>query len=142
MKVELSKVQYEKMLKAFYLSDLVLHSTKEDEKDRDTEFMATEQYILSLAKDFGFEHYVEYDEEFQEYFPTPLMEQDFDLAMRNYEQDILPDQIAATLARNELEDSIQKGSISQDKVLELLFELEEKYYTKLEGGGLHKLKLD
>jgi len=139
MKIELTANQYKNMLQAFYLGDLVLHSMKEEEEDQNPEFIQTEQYILSLSKEFGFEDYVEYDKELNMYFPTRLMEEEFDQHMRDYEQEILPDQIAATIARNEVEKQIAENQIQKEEALQLLLELEDDYLTQIDEKGLSGL---
>ncbi|TDL34884.1 hypothetical protein E2R51_03945 [Jeotgalibacillus sp. S-D1] len=135
MKVEMTKDQYKKMLKAFYLGDLVLHSMKEDNEENDDQYISTEQYVMSLAKDFGFEDYVEYDESLGQFFPTPLMEQEFEVSMRKYEEEILPDQIAATLARNEVEQRLKQNKINKEEAIHLLLELEDQFLNQLEQKG-------
>ncbi|MDG5470466.1 hypothetical protein P6709_01815 [Jeotgalibacillus sp. ET6] len=141
MNIELNSQQYKKLIQALYLGDLVLHSMKETEEGQDEEFMKTEQYMLSFAKEAGMGEYVEYDESLQQYFPTPAMEQEFDQGMRTYEQEILPDQLAAVLARNELEEKIAKNELNQDEAIELLFTLEEKYLDEINQKGFKNLHL-
>lgn len=135
MKMEMTKEQYKKMLKAFYLGDLVLHSMKEDNQHNDDQYIQTEQYVMSLAKDFGLQDYVEYDESLDQYFPTQVMEQEFDVSMRKYEEEILADQIAATLARNEVEKRLQQNKINKEEAIHLLLELEDQFLDQLEQNG-------
>ena len=139
MNIDISKEQFKKIMQAFYLGDLVLHSMKNADEDNDKTYIETEQYLLSLAKDFGFAEYVEYDDNLGQYFPTPLMEHEFDNAMHKYEQDILPDQIATTLARNEVEAKLEAKEITTDEAALLLFELEDTYYRQLEQGGFSRV---
>ncbi|PPA71853.1 hypothetical protein C4B60_00290 [Jeotgalibacillus proteolyticus] len=139
--IEVTKEQYKKILQAFYLGDLVLHSMKETPEETDAEFTAAEQLLFSYAKEAGLDDYIEYDEEFKEYFPTPLMEQEFDQGIRTYEQEILPDQIAALLARNQVEELIKQKKVVQEEALQLLFELEDEFLTRLEQNGLQGLYL-
>ncbi|KIL47896.1 hypothetical protein [Jeotgalibacillus campisalis] len=141
MKIELNNQQYKKLIQALYLGDLVLHSMKESEEDQDEDFINTEQYLLSFAKEAGMAEYVDYDEELQLYFPSILMEQEFDLSMRIYEQEILPDQLAATLARNELEEKLEKNELDQNEAVHLLLELEEEYLDQITQKGLKNVYL-
>ncbi|MGD7043860.1 hypothetical protein [Jeotgalibacillus proteolyticus] len=141
MNIELNSQQYKKLIQALYLGDLVLHSMKETEEGQDEEFMKTEQYLLSFAKEAGLEEYVEYDETLQQYFPTPAMEQEFDQGMRTYEQEILSDQLAAVLARNELERKMASNELNQDEAIELLFTLEENYLDQINQKGFKNLHL-
>ena len=141
MNIEVTKEQYKKILQAFYLGDLVLHSMKDENEENDESYIATEQYLFSLAKDFGYEDYVEYDKSLGQYFPTPLMEHEFDPAMLTYEQEIFPDQLASTLARNKVEAMLDAKEISTDEAGLLLLELEDKYLDQLEQDGLNRLDI-
>lgn len=141
MKIEVSTDQYKKLLKAFYLGDLVLHSMKEEEDETDDTYVTTEQYFLSLAKQFDCEEYVQYDEELNQYFPTPAMEHEFDPAMRKYEEEILPDQIAALMARNDVDSRIRANQLKQEDAVEVLFELEDRYLDHFEREGFTGLSI-
>ncbi|MEW9501741.1 hypothetical protein [Jeotgalibacillus marinus] len=141
MNIEVTKEQYKKILQAFYLGDLVLHSMKDENEENDESYIATEQYLFSLAKDFGYEDYVLFDKDLDQYFPTPLMENEFDTAMLKYEQEIFPDQLAATLARNKVEAMLDAKEISTDEAGLLLLELEDKYLDQLDQDGLNRIDI-
>ena len=73
MKVSLTKKQYKALLKLVMLGDWVANTTPDNSKGEDDEVV---QLFLSLAKDFGYENYVEFDEELKKYFHTEEFEND------------------------------------------------------------------
>ncbi|NCO54923.1 MAG: hypothetical protein GW876_05905 [Bacteroidetes bacterium] len=80
MNIELTKNQYQTLLILMYCGEWMLNSykTKEDEIYKKTDKF--EKYIFSFAKEYGFDKWIEYDEESGKYFSTDLMDND----LRNY----------------------------------------------------------
>lgn len=74
MNIELTKKEYQTLLTMLYCGEWVLNSykTKEDKIHKETDEI--EQFIFSMAKKYGLEKWVEYDESLSKYFPTALME--------------------------------------------------------------------
>jgi hypothetical protein len=76
MKVSLTKKQYKALLKLVMLGDWMTNTVPSDSNGEDEEIV---QYLLSLAKDFGYENYVELDEELKKYFQTEDFENDTEI---------------------------------------------------------------
>ncbi len=72
MKVHLSKREYRVLLEMLYVADLVLHD--ENEMRPEDAYFTLYQKVLSWAKDFGCEKWVEYDEATKEYDTSGLWE--------------------------------------------------------------------
>jgi hypothetical protein len=74
MNIELTKDQYEILLKLMYCGEWVLnsHKTSEDKAYKETDKF--EQHIFSYAKEFKMDKLIEYDNEEKKYYPTALME--------------------------------------------------------------------
>jgi len=77
MNIEISKEQYETLLKLMYCGEWVLNSykTKEDKVYKETDKF--EQFIFSFAEEFKLGKWLEYDEGAKKYFPTASMEETF-----------------------------------------------------------------
>lgn len=136
MKIDLSKQEYRELMRAVYLSDMVKHSMKET-VDHDQAFIDMEQKLYALYKEFDSEDLIE--ENNQVFMPSLIMESEESNHLRNYENAILEDQIAAVLARNELEIEIRSGKATEDNAIEVLIQLEEKYHQLISEKGLSAL---
>ena len=68
MKIDFTAEQFELLMKGLYLGNWLVRSTEEESSD--TELDGIEAYILSFAKDFGLERYVDFDEEEKRYYPS------------------------------------------------------------------------
>jgi len=86
MNIDLTKTRYQTLLKIMYCGEWVLNSykVKEDKIYKETDEF--EQYIYSFAKEFGFDKWIEYDDESGKYFPTALMEGDLHKFIDKYNQ--------------------------------------------------------
>jgi hypothetical protein len=86
MQIELSKDQYQTLLKLIYCGEWVLNSykTREDAVYKETDKF--EQYIFSLAKEFNLEKWIEYDDELGKFYPTDKMEDTFHKHIDIYNQ--------------------------------------------------------
>ena len=74
MKINITKKEYKTLVEILEIADWVLHA-HEIEKSEDTRsYREFSQKIFSLAKDFGFDHLIEYEKQLQEYFPTSEFE--------------------------------------------------------------------
>jgi len=77
MQIELSKDQYQTLLKLIYCGEWVLNSYKTSEDTTYKETDKFEQYIFSFAKEFNLGKWIEYDEQLGKFFPTAAMEDAF-----------------------------------------------------------------
>ncbi|TFE02958.1 hypothetical protein [Jeotgalibacillus salarius] len=136
MKIDVTKNEYREILRALYLSDMVRHSMKEA-GEHSQSFVEAEQKLYAYYKDFESEDLIE--EHNAVLVPTLTMESEESVHLRKYENDILEDQIAAVLARNEWEEELKKGSITEESAIEALIQLEEKYHQQLAAKGLSSL---
>ncbi|GAB4548121.1 MAG: hypothetical protein Fur0020_16030 [Thermodesulfovibrionia bacterium] len=74
MKINLTKKQYQTLIKLIYLGEWVVNAHRVD--DRVKEFEEFEQYILSFYKDFDMERYITFDEDLKMYFTTMEFEEE------------------------------------------------------------------
>jgi len=84
MEIKITKEQYENLIKIVYLGNWMINSVRlEDERIK--KYDDIEQYIFSFAKNFGLERYVEFDQKYNQFFPTREFEEDQEL--EQYEED-------------------------------------------------------
>lgn len=141
MKIEITKEQYEQMLKVVYLGSWVA-TLPHEEADSDLE--AIEQYVLSLAKDFGFENFVGYDENSKEYFPTEEFEQKTDVIdlIRDYNTYVIFQELMLTLARRDLirehgEEAVD--AMAEDEMVEKEYPILMRYQEEFQENGLSNI---
>ena len=77
MKIKLTKKQYKNLLKLVYLGNWMVNSIRSGNEgdERIKKYDEIEQYIFSFAKEAGLKKYIEFDKEFNQFFPTPEFEE-------------------------------------------------------------------
>ena len=68
MKIELTNSQYRKLVKLVYIGEWIMNSHRKNEKDYI--FTDIEQHIYSYFKEFNCDDILEFDTEYNMYFPT------------------------------------------------------------------------
>jgi hypothetical protein len=144
MKIEITKVEYRTLLDVLHIADWVLHAYKTEEGPETEEYRSLEQKIMSMAKEMGFEHFVEYDTEMKKYFPTREYEETSSVMddIVDYDNECFWDELTERLASRDL--ILQEG---RDKVMAMDFEerlikteaLREKYAKEFEQQGLSRV---
>ncbi len=86
MKIDLIKEQYENLIKLVYLGNWMINSVRLED-GRIKKYDDIEQYIFSFAKNFGLERYVEFDQKYNQIFPTREFEEDQELEQYEEEYD-------------------------------------------------------
>lgn len=74
-KLELTRDDFLALLTVMQIADWVLHAHKTEESDDSQDFRDLEQKVFALARSFGCDQLVEYDEQAQQYFPTGEFEE-------------------------------------------------------------------
>ncbi len=102
MKINLTKKQYETLIKLIYLGEWVGNAHRTD--DRVREFEELEQYILSFYKDFGMQRYITYDERLKMFFPTAEFEDEtkVDEYIEEYNDNTFWEELIYRLANRDL----------------------------------------
>jgi hypothetical protein len=144
MKIEITKEEYRTLLDVLHIADWVLHAYKTEEGPDTEEFRNLEQKFLAMAKEMGFEPFVEYDPEMQKYFPSREYEETSSVmdAIVDYDNECFWDEFTERLASRDL--NLQEG---RDKVMAMDFEerlikteaLREKYAKEFERQGLSRV---
>jgi len=139
MNIHVTKEQYETLLKLVQYGYWVASSDQETHEAQ--EFGEMEQYILSLAKDFGFDG-VEWDEEYNLYDVTATCKNDIQQVIDQYEEMVFKDKLAYYLARRDLAREMTEHVYDEERAFERIVELEEEYHLHLEKHGVDHLQID
>jgi hypothetical protein len=142
MKIDFTEEQYEALIKAVYLGNWMVNSA--DEEPSGAKFDAIEEYILSFAKDFGFEKYVDYEEGDKRFYPSQEMEDDPEIeeSILRYDDNAFWEKLIYNLAHRDMTRKYgDRGMAAMSP--EELFQKEqpyiEKYEKEFEENGLKNL---
>lgn len=136
--MKLTEKQYETLVKMIYLGNWVI---EESNDDPNSDYQALEQYILSQAKEYGFDKNVIFDEESKLHYLSEEYEEAselFDL-IDEYENELVNNTLAAHFGEKETDEKFP--SLEGEAFDEKADELSEKYYDKFSKEGLEPLKL-
>lgn len=144
MKIELTKEQYQTLIKLLHLGTWMANAHRTD--DIIEEFEDLEQYILSYGKDFGMEEHIEYDEGLKQFFLKEEYIEDSGLEelIDEYNEETLWDELLFRLADR---DMIEKYGIEAlqnmdpDEVWDKRFPFLEFYEKEFEENGLENLRV-
>jgi hypothetical protein len=130
MKMNITKTQYEQLLKLVYMGLWVADVLDEDQE---REFYETEQLILSSAKDFGLGGYVEYAEDSREHLFSQEFEETSGVMeyIDAYDDNSFWDELMHRLAYRDVINEIGEDRFSKMSVEERV-ERQEPYFQKYE----------
>lgn len=144
MQIELTKKQYEQLLKLVYLGNWMANAHRagsEEIKD----FSILESYIFSYAKGVGLEKYVD-DEPIggMKYFPTADFEELVDGLKDEYDEDTFWDELSDRLGERDFfrkygEEKIKK--MSRDERFYKLYECIDEYGDEFFKHGLERIEI-
>ena len=146
MEIKFTKDQFKKLLKIVYLGNWLanaIHSGRKGD-ERIKEFDEIEQYIFSFAKDFGLEKYVEFDEKFQEFFPTSELEEELQKFVDEYDNEVFWEELIFRLTRRDFIREYGKEAINKmslEERIEKEFPFEEKYREEFSKNGIENLDI-
>jgi hypothetical protein len=145
MEIKLTKEQYESLLKLVYLGNWMINAIRLED-DRVKKYDEIEQYIFSFAKDAGLEKYIEFDKEYNKFFPTREFEEDPELERyrEEYEDEVFWDELADRLGARDFireygMEAIEKMDPEERFIKEQEFII--KYEEEFEKNGLANLEL-
>lgn len=142
MKINLTKKQYETLLKLLYLGEWVVNAHRTD--DRVEDFEEFEQYILSFYKDFDMQRYVAYDERLKMFFPTREFEDETGVEeyIDEYNDNTFWDELIYRLANRDLIDRYGEDAVKYMDWEERICKEEvfiEEYEEEFEKHGVKNL---
>ena len=142
--IKFNKKQYKNLIKLVYLGNWMINAirTKRIKKYEDIE-----QYIYSFAENLGLEKYIEFDEEYKQFFPTREFEEGIDIEQyrEDYDDEIFWDGIIDRLAQR---DFIKKYGMEKIKKMDFRERIEKeqpflvKYEEEFQKHGIERLRID
>ncbi|MHC1745667.1 MAG: hypothetical protein AB9895_00800 [Negativicutes bacterium] len=147
MKINLTKREYQSLMDVLYIADWVMSAFDETGNSKPDPHDQLEQKLLSYAKDFGFEDYVEQDKSAGRYYPTRLFE-DETIATEiidQYDENTFWDELAHRLAQRDIELKYgreQLAEMDMAQVFEEMSIIEDEYNEKFEETGLLNVRVN
>jgi hypothetical protein len=143
MEVKMTKKQYETLLKLVYLGHWMTTLGPEEVGD---EFDKVQQYILSLAEEFGFKKHVGYDAEKKEYYPTEFFEEKSGVVtlVEEYNMYVVWEELMLSLSRRDLVEQYGAEAVaamSEDDMIEKEYPILTKYEEEFRESGLQNLRI-
>ncbi|EPG74636.1 hypothetical protein LEP1GSC058_1766 [Leptospira fainei serovar Hurstbridge str. BUT 6] len=132
MKIEFTPEQFETLLKSIAISSWMINAFNEGSEET-TAYSELEQYILSFAKDFGKQEFVDYDAADNVYYPTRKFEDQTDIfdIISEYDNELFWDELIHRMARRDFAIEYGEDGISAMAIEERI-EKEAPFITKYE----------
>ncbi len=146
MKIELSPEEFKTLLETLELSNWVLFANDPDIVPEKRKFDALEQKIYMHAKQFGFEHLIEYDNELKKYYPTRELEDSDGVYeyIQEYKATSFWEELIERLSIRDIiknNDPEKLEHLKQIEQLEMEKPFQEKYMNEFEKYGIERLEI-
>lgn len=145
MEINFTKEEYRTLINALYLANWLISAYDTEDKPETKRYTKLEQKILSLAKDFGQEKLVEYDDKLKMYFHTKKVEDNLiENFISPYDNNTFWEELIDRLAKRDLFKDYEEKAIENmtgEEIFNLLSNYEEKYSLELEKNGIENLKI-
>ena len=145
IEIKLTKKEYRDLLDIVYLGDWMINAIRTDDKLEKYDKMA--QHLYSYARDAGLENLIEFNEEFNKFFPTKKFEENPELQrfMEDYDDENFWDELVYRLARHDFikeygENAVRK--MSWEERIEKEHPFIEKYEEEFERDGIENLRIE
>lgn len=139
MKIDLSAEQYITLVKLLQLGNWPLGLTEAD-NDLAGKAEELEQYILSLAEDFGAGHQIRYNCEDEYYSMVESLKESVETIIDEYEEDVFWDQLTHKLATIDLKRETNMEASIEEKI-NRLYQTKAKYEKYFLENGLEKMNI-
>lgn len=143
MNIKFTKEEFKALFDLVYAGNMVVNGMRNDD-ERVVEYCQIEQKIFSLAKEFGLNDVVVYDEGVKEYMPTRAYEaSEINQYMDYYDEAVFWEELTLRLARRDALNILcdQEPDMSKEKLARLQINIEEEYERIFLEGGISDLKL-
>lgn len=142
MEIKCTKEEFKTLLDLVYAGNLVINGMKEKAQQSMPHYKM-EQKFFEMAKDYGYEALVAYDEDYEEYIPSHTYEKDeMNDAIDAYEDRVFWEELVVRMARrhalNELGD--EQPDMTSAELRARQMALEEYYEDQFIESGLYHLK--
>ena len=149
MKIEFTKEQFLALMKVVYLGNWMANANRNGSSEDPCieEYEKMEDYIFSLAPQFGFDKYVGHEPtDGDKYFPTRSFEEetDVDKLHHEYDEGNFWDELAGRLGERDFYNKYSKKDWEKMKQDERFFKLQEcivEWEEESENFGLERLEV-
>lgn len=139
MRIDISKQQYERLVKLIEYGMWVVDSENPDSPNED--YREVEQTILAGAEDFAFND-IFLNEEQNLLEPSPLLQNDIFQILDSYEDMVFWDKFVYYMARKDIEKENLTHHYNEEQYMERLMELEDYYHELFERFGVSKVTIE
>ena len=145
MNINIAKKEFKTLLDILKIADWVLHSTKIEKDPETEEYRKLEQKLLSLAREKGLKHLVEYSAKTGEYYQTDEVDSPVMHFIDEYDNEIFWDELSDRLAIRDLfrvegEEKVKKMKF--DERFTKIETLRENYFGEFEKNGIERIKIE
>lgn len=143
MKIELTKKQFENLLKLVYLGNWLTNAIR-IENERIKKYDDIEQYIFSFAKEAGLEKYIEYVEDYDKFFPTKKLEENPEIMglIDEYGEENFWDELIDKLSIRDFLEKYSETTIEKMEPIERMKKISacaQKYEEEFAKNGIENL---
>ncbi len=143
MNISFTKKQYKSLLKLVMLGDWMANTISGDSKSEDEDVV---QHLLSVAKDFGYENYAEFDKDIKKYFHAEEFENDTNILniISDYHEYALWEGLVFEFSQRELIAKYGQEAVdamSDEERIEKELPFVRKYEEEFRESGLDNLVL-
>jgi hypothetical protein len=145
VEINFSNEEYKTLLEVLYLADWILNSYETDKEPKNIVYHDLEQKILSLADKFEHKELVDFDEKYEEYIPSNILEEGpvFDY-IDDYNEETFWEELIDRLSKRDLLKHHTESEIEGMEESLILSEIEKyarKYAEEFEANGLKNIEI-
>lgn len=143
--ITLTGKQFIALLKVVYLGNWMVNAYRTE--DMKKEYEGVEDYIFSLAPQFGLEKYMDHEtSDGDRYYPTSFFEETTDvrLLIEEYDEEMFWDELAESLGKRDFVKMYSRKEIekmSREKYFDKLYEHIDNYIEEFEKFGLQRIRI-
>jgi hypothetical protein len=148
MKIGLTREQYENLIKLVYLGNWMINAVRTGKEDdpQIEKYNEIEQYIFSFAKEAGLEKYIEFDQKYNQFFPTREFEENQELTQyqEDYDDEVFWQELSGRLGSRDFLKEYGEGAIRKMDQKERFLKEQEfiiKYEEEFAEHGLDNLEI-
>lgn len=146
MNIDISKEQYDDLLRAVYMADWMANAICSEDAEKDRGIKDIRNHIFSFAKEAGLEKFVEYDPEYREWYAALALDDDErvrDLIHR-YEDHVFWEEAVDRFGERDFFERYsdeERAKMGQKDRMRKVWECEETWGNEFEKYGLDRLRV-
>ncbi len=142
MEINLSRQQFETLLRAVYMGDWMVNAIREPGSEV-SEFRELEQSLWELAHRAGFDGFVEFDATLSQFFPSEQFHETLQPFIDEYDDEAFWDGLVDRLADRDFIETYGNAvaSMDQDERFQKLLAFVDKYEAEIEEHGADRLRI-